>query len=287
MTEYNLKIRVVTASERPTHGFQIGQLLLDTTENQLYKLTAKGPHIWTKVSNASNVIANPVELKYGRCEFNGTTLRGEGLMAEMVPLGNSISSAIDATGTCQTFSAGTATIQNTGVAILRVITSDFSGLTRTNFLPYYYIKTVTNGRSSGDYRFYSGWFRNSVGPTVGETPLSNAQGGIIVGFNAADSEWNVWHSNGDGVTAVSKTPLSPSVAIPASATHYRVEMKYTTATNIVVTIYSSTGAVLGSATINTNVLASGKSLNWASVAQNPNTTNKTVTYYGAYMTSLL
>lgn len=289
MTEYEQSIIMVTvAGERPTHGYEIGQLLFDRTEKQLYQLTARNTHVWTKIRNPNNVPINPIEEKYGKCDFNGTTLRGEGLMSEIAPLGATFSgNAMDANGTAQTFSAGTTSIQNTGVAILRNVASDFNGFTRNSFLPYYIIKTVPNGRTAGDYRLYSGWFKNSNGPLIGETPLSNAEGGVIVGFNSTDTEWKLWYSNGDGVTAITKVPLSPSVPVAASAAQYRIEMIYNSATSITANIYNNVSVLLGSATATTNVLVSGKSINWASIIQNPNTTNKTIAYYAAYMTAIL
>lgn len=286
MTVYHGEIVICTQNEillkdsKIMHGFVLGQLAYDTVYNILYELTGRNPHVWSPISS-------PIVTKEGRCEFHGTVLRGEGLMGDIVHLGSTfVGNMMDNTGTCQQSQCGTAAVRNCGFGILPPITSDSQGVTRTNFLPYYKIKVVTQARTSGDYRVYSGWIKNSVGPILGETPITNMEGGIVVGFNAVDSTWSIWHSNGDGVTDVSKVPLD-LVPIPSGASHYRIEMIFTTATNIVVNVYNASDVLLDSETITSNVLAFGRSMNWITAAQNPNQTNRSLTGYSAMMRALL
>ena len=286
MTKYENEIVIFTQNEIQTrdnkslHGYKVGQIAFDSISEEFYELKTKNPHYW-------RVINSPLLMKKGRCEFVGSTLRGEGMMNDFTNLGATLSgNAIDGTGTAQTSSTGTASIRNAGFGIIPTISSDSLGLTRTNFLPYYMIKFVVPGRTSGDQRLYSGWIKNSVGPTVGETPISNTEGGIIVGYNAADTTWNIWHSNGDGSTAVSKDAL-PNIAPPTGFVQYRIEMIFTSTTTIIVNVYSSTHTLLDTLTVSTNTLPFGKSINWVTATQNPTQVSKTLTGYGAIMRALL
>lgn len=277
---YCIDNEVLLKDSKIMHGYKIGQILYDHTNKLWWQLTARNPHVWTQVNS-------PLTMKQGRCEFLGTTLRGEGMMGDITNLGSSLSGNImDGTGSCQTSFTGTASIRNAGFGILPAIGSDSAGLTRTNFLPYYIIKIVIPGRSSGDSRLYSGWVKNSTGPAVSDDPISNTQGGIIVGFNSTDTKFNIWNSNGDGVTAVTKTEMS-NISAPTGFVQYKIEMIYTSSTTVIVNVYDSTFALLDTKTISTNTLAFGKSINWATVTQNPTQASKTITGYGAYMRALL
>ena len=43
MTVYDKEIIVVTNRERPTHGYDIGQLLFDRLEERMYELRSRNP----------------------------------------------------------------------------------------------------------------------------------------------------------------------------------------------------------------------------------------------------
>lgn len=262
MTKSELPVLIVTARERPTHGYELGQLLYDSLEERMYKLRARNPHFWGPTDSS-------FYMKTGKCEFMGGTLRGEGIMGEMVSLGTFSGNSMDANGTNQSFSTGTGSAINAGVAIRPTIGSDFQGFTRTSWTPMYRIKYIISARSGADLRHYSGWIKNATGPTVGDDPLPQAEGGIVVGFNSTDTTWQVWH--GDGVAAITKDPLA-SIPVSASITQYRVEMIFTTSTNVTVNVYNGSDVLLQSLAVTSNVLAFGKSINWAHVVQNATTT---------------
>jgi hypothetical protein len=285
MTEFNQRIRVVTAGERPTHGFKVGQLLFDTIESQHYKLTSLNPHVWTKIVNPSNVEKDvTVEGKYGRYEANSMFPSGTGMMYDVQGIGSSFTAnSIDGSGSSHNFASGN-TIRNTGLQIIRPVGS-FTGLTRPAFLPAYRIRVTFAARTSGDYRTYSGWITNTTGITVGDDPLVQSDGGIVVGYNSTDTNFNVWH--GDGTNAITKVELTPAVAAPTTVTNYIIEMIFIGSTNVLINVYNGNSlAFLGTKTITTNLPASTKTLNWQSIAQNPSATSKNYTVYGAYMEAL-
>lgn len=276
MTLIETPIILATNRERPTHGYETGQLLLDILDFSMHQLVARNPHVWRPTLHK-----NPITRKYGRYEANSMQCRGEGMMADVAPLGSTFTgNGMDGSGTSHNMNTG-ATQQNAGIVILRPVGS-FAGLTRPAFSPYYYIKNFVT-RPANDARYYSGWLTTPTPFVVGEDPILQADGGLVVGYNAADSKWNVWH--GDGVAAISKVPLVPDV-IPATAgADFRVEIKYTSATNAIVTVSNSSDIPLGSATITSNLPASTKTLNWGNCVQNINATAKSITIYGAYMES--
>lgn len=282
MTKYRVPLIVFSSNEivnkdtKTTHGLKVGQIAFDYVNKEFYQLIARNPHVWRQ-------IRNPDTVKEGKCEFVGTTLKGEGVMSDISSLGATFSgNAIDGTGTAQSSSTGTASIRNAGFGIIPPIASDAQGLCRTNHLPYYFIKFVIPGRSSGDERLYNGWIKNSIGPAVSDNPIPNTEGGIVVGFNSTDANFNIWNSNGDGVTAVSKTEMD-LIPAPTGFIHYKIEMIFTSTTVVVVNVYNSTFTLLQSKTINSNLLASGKSMNWVAAIQNPLQTNKTLTGYAVKM----
>ena len=123
--------------------------------------------------------------------------------------------------------------------------------------------------------------KNTTGPNLSDDPITNTVGGIIVGYNTVDANWFIWHSNGDGVTAVSKDPLS-TIPVATGFVAYRIEMGFISGTNVLVNVYNSSDVILESATINTNMLSSGKSINWFHCIQNATTSpSKGLTCYKA------
>lgn len=273
---YESQIIIATVRERPVHGYELGQILYDVLDKQFYELVTRNPHRW-------DLIRGPTIYKEGRYQATRMFAAGEGMMADVQPIGATITTNnIDGSGTSHAIATGSSTIQNAGLVILRPVGS-FTGLTRPNFLPYYLIKNVLPARTSGDLRYYSGWHTTQTSFSIGDDPIAQADGGLVVGFNSTDAKFNIW--NGDGTNPITKTELT-NVTVSSTIVDYRIEVIFTATSTAVINVYNSSQVLLDTRTINSNLPASAKTLNWSNVIQNPSTTNKSLNVYDVMMRSL-
>ena len=275
---------IVTNGERPTNGkFVIGCILDDLLAKKRYQLTTKSPWTWAELWNGNNVIKDVTEEKYGTYMAMSSTVKGEGMMSDVASVGATFTpNNIDGSGSSHAFATGSSTIQNAGIQILRTV-GTFAGLTRPTFNPFYKAKIALPARTTGDLRHYEGFITTSTTVPVGEAPIAQADGGLVLGFNSTDANFNVWH--GDGTAAITKVEMT-FAPVPAVVTSYKFEIKFTSATNAIVTVYNGTNAVIDTKTITTNLPAATKSMNWVALLQNPSTTNKSLTVQAVYMGAL-
>jgi hypothetical protein len=282
---------VPVGGTKPTHGdYILGAILLDENpppNGGLFKLGNTSPPLtWYRLVNKWNVPKNiTLDYKYGVYMSNGMAVIGDGMMQDVQGVGSTVTfNGIDGSGTSHSFSTGSSVAQNAGIQIIRPVGS-FAGLTRLNFVPTYAFRGTPTTRSGADSRLYSGWVTNTTGVAVSDSPLAQADGGIVVGYGSGDTNFNVWH--GDGTNPISKTELT-GATVPASTTNLLIDMIAITQSNILVVVSNgNTLAVLGSANITTNLPVNTKTLNWQTVVQNATTTpSKNLAVYGAYMEAL-
>lgn len=296
VNEYNngdILCVVPNGGTKPTHGdYPVGALLYDNNTDPMLRgwwicSNTSVPITWVRLPNRFNLPRNPLrDGKYGVYMANSMTVKGEGMMADVQSVGGSFTgNASDGNGTAHSFATLT-TIQNAGLAILRT-TGAFSGLTRSTFLPAYFIKASVPARSSGDLRYYSGFPTTSGNWPLSDDPIAQADGGIAVGFNSTDTNFNVWW--GDGTNPVTKEEITLSgtpIAVPGATVNRSFEIIFITATNALVNVYDGSLALIGSKNITTNLPPNAKGFNWSHCLQNPGGTNKSVAVYGACMEAL-
>lgn len=284
----NTSCIVPVGGTKPTHGdYVLGSILIDENaypDGGIYKLTNTSvPLTWSRLINRFHIPRNiSFDGKYGWYVGNTMQIRGEGIMSDVIGFGATFSpNAVDGSGSSHAFGSGTDAIRNTGIGILRPVGS-FAGFTRSSFTPGFMIRDVLPARVGGDLRNYSGWITNTTGMALAEDPIIQADGGVVVGFNSTDANFNVWH--GDGTNPITKVELTPAVPVPTAVTNYIIEMKFIGSSNLFVAVYGGNSfLLLGSKFITTNLPSSTKSLNWQSVLQNPLQTNKSNTIHSCSM----
>lgn len=203
-----------------------------------------------------------------------------GLLEDLQGYGT-FSKNLDATGSGHLWDTGTTAGVSAGVAKIGAVGS-FQGWMRSAFLPFVRGRIITPAYTSGDSRFYFGWYTEAGVIAQTDTPMDVNKGGILIGYRSTDTNWQVFRGPADGST--SPTVTDTGYAIQAAATAYFFEIRVASATSITVTIYSSGGTVaLYTGTFTTNLPAGTKSLNFHSVMQNVTAVNKRLTFYSLGM----
>jgi hypothetical protein len=193
------------------------------------KLDMKG----NKLVNVSEVAQNPLNKRWGTVQSGyGTALGTVGVMD----------------GLCQQFTAtglgtNTTTFDTTEGKVINYQTSNASGVVAgllSNVAGGGLGRRLFAGRmvcrfkldSTTSARFYFGLTSATALP-IGEAPLGNTDNGIIVGFNAADTNYQV--RTNDGATSVTTTQMGGSAVAKTNATAFHtIEISWTASGNYTV-----------------------------------------------------
>lgn len=208
---------------------------------------------------------------------------GWGLLGDLQGYGN-FAKDLDSTGSGHFWDTGTTIGTAAGVAQLGAVGS-FMGWMRLAYLPYVRAKMVVPSYTSGDSRFYFGWYTTATLVPNSDTPMNVNDGGVLIGYRSTDTNYQIFRGPADGSTTP-PAPIDTGLAVPVSGTLNFFEIKVNSATSVDVTIYTSNGTtVLYTTNLTTNLPASTKSINFNSIMYNTTTTLKRITFYVMAMTS--
>jgi hypothetical protein len=146
------------------------------------------------------------------------------------------------------------------------------GITRRAFATRARIRSKVDTVAGSVSRFYFG-FSTVAAPVVSDSPVANSAEAVIVGYGAADTNWQVWTHAGSG--AATKTQFTGPIAKDTG--FHTVEISWTAAGNPVVKIDAT------SQTFSTDIPATTTNLFFNAVAQNATAAIRTHSVKGVWL----
>ena len=206
-----------------------------------------------------------------------------GFLKDMKYVG-SFAAAYDGSGSGQSFSTGTGGANSwAGTYIIETVGA-FAAWARAQNLSMMKIKSALPARTSGDMRFLYGYYTGITFPPAADGhPMDVNNGGVMVGFDSDDTNFQIYVGSGDGVTAPTAA-IDTGLAVPATATLYIFVIEWTATASVTVSILngSTLANMITPVVITSNLPASTKSLNFVNLINNPTNANKLLSCYGGY-----
>ena len=136
------------------------------------------------------------------------------------------------------------------------------------------IRSSVDAVAAGVSRLNFGFTSATAIPTT-DTPIANADSGIIVGFTSADTNYSIRHNDGTGAATV--TAVTGNIA--KNTSFHTIEISWTASGNIIVTFDGT------SQTISTDLPLTTADLKFHCVAQNATGAIRTHAIKGIWLES--